>query len=311
MQKIGLVFSGGGGKGAYEIGAWRAMEELGLAKDIIAVSGTSVGALNAALFAQGDLHKAERAWLSMAPSDILSIDLKGLLLKIISIGITPTRSITSIITTLATYGVFKRDGLARIIDNYLDVEVLKLKKLPSFACATQIKTLNANYFQLQDFKTDYIKDILLASSAIPIAFPTQKIEEDVYLDGFLTDNTPIQPLAAMDCDIIITIMLSRSDLLPIEKYPNSKIIPIYPQECPGWSLDFNGISEKMQHGYDDTIKVLAPVFELMETNYQYSKALLDYKAQHQKFNQLMLDSNNLDREINTTKKELLKVINRW
>ena len=67
----------------------------------------------------------------------------------------------------------------------------------------------------------------------------------------------------------------------------------------------------MQHGYDDTMKVLAPVFELMETNYQYSKALLDYKAQHQKFNQLMLDNNNLDREINTTKKELLKVINRW
>lgn len=50
VQKIGLVLSGGG-KGAYEVGVWRAMEQLGLAKDIAAVSGTSVGALNAALFA--------------------------------------------------------------------------------------------------------------------------------------------------------------------------------------------------------------------------------------------------------------------
>jgi predicted acylesterase/phospholipase RssA len=47
-----ISFSGVGGKGPYQVGVWRAMEELGLAKDIFAVSGTSVGALNAALFAQ-------------------------------------------------------------------------------------------------------------------------------------------------------------------------------------------------------------------------------------------------------------------
>jgi len=75
MKKIGLVFSGGGGKGLYEIGVWRAMERLGLAKNIVAVSGTSVGALNAALFAQGNLAKAEEVWMNMSPSDVLSIDL--------------------------------------------------------------------------------------------------------------------------------------------------------------------------------------------------------------------------------------------
>jgi NTE family protein len=49
--KIGLVFSGGGGKGAYEIGVWKAFKEYGIDKYVCAVSGTSVGALNAALFA--------------------------------------------------------------------------------------------------------------------------------------------------------------------------------------------------------------------------------------------------------------------
>ena len=58
MKKIGLAFSGGGGKGPYQIGVWRAMQELGLADSINAVSGTSVGALNAVLFAQKDLKKA-------------------------------------------------------------------------------------------------------------------------------------------------------------------------------------------------------------------------------------------------------------
>ena len=48
FQRIGLVLEGGGGKGSYQIGVLKAIRELGLEKKIVAVSGTSVGALNAA-----------------------------------------------------------------------------------------------------------------------------------------------------------------------------------------------------------------------------------------------------------------------
>ena len=58
FQRIGLVLEGGGGKGSYQIGVWKAIRELGLEKKIVAVSGTSVGALNAALFAKGDFETA-------------------------------------------------------------------------------------------------------------------------------------------------------------------------------------------------------------------------------------------------------------
>ncbi len=71
MPKLGLVFSGGGGKGAYQIGVWRAMAQLGIAKEVHIVSGTSVGALNAALFALGDLTCAEGIWKSLSPKQIL------------------------------------------------------------------------------------------------------------------------------------------------------------------------------------------------------------------------------------------------
>ena len=62
MKRIGLVLDGGGGKGAYQIGVWKAMRETGIDKYIKAVSGASVGGLNAALFVQGDYEKAERIW---------------------------------------------------------------------------------------------------------------------------------------------------------------------------------------------------------------------------------------------------------
>ena len=55
QKKIGLVLSGGGAKGAYEVGVWAALEQLGLTGSIDGIIGSSVGALNAVLFALGDL----------------------------------------------------------------------------------------------------------------------------------------------------------------------------------------------------------------------------------------------------------------
>ena len=69
MDAIGLVFAGGGGKGAYQIGVWRAVRELQLEQHIAVVAGTSVGALNAALFLKGDLAFAEQLWGSISTAD--------------------------------------------------------------------------------------------------------------------------------------------------------------------------------------------------------------------------------------------------
>ena len=63
-EPLGLVLSGGGAKGSYEVGVWSALHEAGLAEDVVAVSGTSIGAVNAALFASWpDPKGAETLWL--------------------------------------------------------------------------------------------------------------------------------------------------------------------------------------------------------------------------------------------------------
>ena len=49
-EPLGLVLAGGGGKGAYQVGVWKALSEYGLAQRVTVISGTSVGALNGALF---------------------------------------------------------------------------------------------------------------------------------------------------------------------------------------------------------------------------------------------------------------------
>jgi len=305
------VLSGGGGKGPYQVGVWRAMEELGLAKDIAAVSGTSVGALNAALFAQKDLKNAEDAWLSMSPSDILHIDVPHILKLLLKRAVTAPISLPASLATLAMHGVFSRKGLLRIITEYLDESKVKKIGMPCFACATKMPLFKKEYFSLQEYSQGAIEDILLASSAIPIAFPVQRVDGNSYLDGFLTDNTPIKPLVNEGCDIVIVIMLSRSDLLPVDEFPNCKIIPIYPQEDPGGVLNFNNIPNKLQNGYDDAMKVLAPVFELIEVNYQYSVELQNYKKQHHEFKQIQNDKKQIDLALEQSERALQEEMNKW
>ena len=57
-QKIGLVLGGGGGKGAYQVGVWKALREYKIEKYITHISATSIGSLNSLLFVNKELDKA-------------------------------------------------------------------------------------------------------------------------------------------------------------------------------------------------------------------------------------------------------------
>lgn len=75
MKKTALVLSGGGSRGAYEIGVWKALKELGIEIDM--VFGTSVGAINGAMVAQDEPELAERLWKQMQTSMIFDLDTDG------------------------------------------------------------------------------------------------------------------------------------------------------------------------------------------------------------------------------------------
>ena len=72
-HKIGLVLSGGGAKGAYEIGVWRALENLQVTELIDGIIGTSVGAMNGALLDTCGLEKAAEVWANLKQSDLLHL----------------------------------------------------------------------------------------------------------------------------------------------------------------------------------------------------------------------------------------------
>ena len=67
-----MALEGGGARGAYQIGAWKALTEAGV--HISAVSGTSVGALNGALITMGDVRHAEELWANIRYSEVMDVD---------------------------------------------------------------------------------------------------------------------------------------------------------------------------------------------------------------------------------------------
>ena len=68
----GLVLEGGGGRGGFHIGVWQALRELNI--EINGVTGTSVGALNGALFALGKYDEAVKLWSNIQTTDVLDVD---------------------------------------------------------------------------------------------------------------------------------------------------------------------------------------------------------------------------------------------
>ena len=72
MGKKAVVLGGGGSRGSYQIGVWKALRELGFDYEI--VTGTSVGALNGALMVQKDYELAEAMWQKLKTQDVMDID---------------------------------------------------------------------------------------------------------------------------------------------------------------------------------------------------------------------------------------------
>lgn len=189
MKNIGLVFSGGGARGAAHIGVLKAFEEYGLSPTHI--SGTSVGAIVGALYAAG-VH-----W-----SEILSFFKE-----------------TSIFH--AKRLAFKKPGLLDTDKFYDDLKVFfpddnfnALEK-PLFIAATNVLTGD-----LKIFNNGQLIKPIIASASFPGVFTPTEINGAYYIDGGILNNFPVDPLKK-HCDKIIGVFINSLDDIDIKDLKHS------------------------------------------------------------------------------------------
>lgn len=327
LRGVGLVLSGGGGKGAYEIGVWKALDEYGVTPNITAVSGTSVGALNSVLFAQGNCAQAEQVWSSISPEAVISLNhipAYDQFIKSASEFLAESRYFDLfqsvyqwVMRQLADRGALSKEGLSRLIDRSIKPERVMSFCGPIYTAAYNISSQSVVYFDLKQAGSfAALKDRLLASASIPIIFGKTYVDGSLYWDGGIPgvgDNVPVRPLYDEGYRSLVVVHLSREEPVERERFPGCNIIEIMPQENLGGmvsgTMNFTASSarENIQRGYKDTARILQPLYQTGMALNQIYAAFQRASDEQMRF---MAEYNAINQERDQTSKEINQLLNK-
>ncbi|WP_429085050.1 patatin-like phospholipase family protein [Brassicibacter mesophilus] len=250
----GLVLEGGGAKGSYQIGAYKALKDLGI--EIKGVAGTSVGAINGAMIAQGDIDRAYEVWYNMNPSRILDIDEKHIE-KILEMDL-KKQDISSIVKkakTIVTNGGFDTKYIRALIKDNVDEGKLRESQIDFGIVTVSLTDKKPMELYLEDIPEGKLIDYIMASAYHP-AFKLEKMDGKLYLDGGFYDNLPIKLLQKKGYKDIIAIRLYALGRIRKVNEDNLNITYISPSEKLCKTLDFSNRNARknLKMGYYDTLR---------------------------------------------------------
>lgn len=217
MMKRALVLTGGGARGAYQVGMLRELV-VNQHLDFHIIRGVSVGALNAAFLAQapttGDsqaalvkqVHELQELWLSeIKGNHSVYADRLGLL------GL-----------AAGTDSLYSLQPLRQLIDKRLHVEALRTSGR-NFTVGT-VSLVTGRYEEWPPSDEHFV-DKLIASSAIPVVFPFVDFKEDkeVLVDGGVRNITPLGSVFREEPDEIYILLASQVIREDTEDLPSSAV----------------------------------------------------------------------------------------
>ena len=259
-KKIGLVFSGGGARGAYQVGAWQAMNELGITPSITAVYGTSVGAINGAAFVQGDIGITRDIWHQLSYNKVFANH----------------PNIRPSFKTRRAYlqwikGAFKQRGmdvspLKDMLRVSLDETLIRSNPIDFGVVVYDLTSKKSCYLNAENLPDGQLVEFVIASATFP-TFKPHRIGDKLYLDGGISDNRPMQFFKNnSDIDLVICIDVTAARHF----WPNKstkgdhEVFFVRPSRLLGSPLAFNlqRIESNLKLGYEDTRRQLGAYFSV-------------------------------------------------
>jgi NTE family protein len=304
--KFGLVLVGGGAKGAYQAGAIKYLsEKINFVPDIIA--GTSIGALNGAILASHQpFPEAVRRLNDIWDKEI---DQNKILEAIDPLFPIKTALLKPEFIENLLYKNVEPNALRNGIE--LWVTVFPSIKIPVFGIgASAIQALGNFVSATAGKKPDWrsvkniadkqdLYNLILASAAIPVAFPARTVEGQLYCDGFLGDNIPVKPLAVRGCKYVIVIHLCSEEIFYSSNFPDTAIIEIRPRKSTTRSgtpiigslssvLDFSPkrIAELKQCGEEDAQYFIEYIFDKLKIWKEWHESHEEILASAERLRQL-------------------------
>ncbi len=246
MGKKAVVLGGGGAKGAYEIGVMKALKELKF--DYQIVTGTSVGSLNGALFAQKDYRVAEKMWLSLDTSKVLDMQTTG----------QEEIGYAELAKMLMENRGLDYHNLKRLLLEVIDEQKIRKSGVDFGLVTVRYPLLQPVQLFADQMEEGKLVEYLLASAACFPAMKRHEIDGETYIDGGYYDNLPIDLAIQRGAEEIVAVDLGAVGVMRKTKDRSSVSVITVKSEWPlGPMLLFQKqqIWQNIQQGYVDTLKV--------------------------------------------------------
>lgn len=255
----GLVLEGGGAKGAYHVGAYKALRELGI--EIGGIAGTSIGAINGAMMVQGDYDLLEKVWHSINSYELFDLDekilddLRNFNLQEINFSYLLHQS-----KEILNNRGLDTSNIRALFDTYIDEDMVRGSNIDFGIVTVDLTNKKPLELYKEDIPYGKLIDFLIASANLP-AFKIEEVDGKKYLDGGFYNNLPIGLLCKKGYKDIIAVRTMAMGVVRRVKEKDVKITYIQPADGSLGSmlgaLDFN--REKadtlIKLGYYDTMKV--------------------------------------------------------
>lgn len=256
-MKRAIVLCGGGSLGSYEIGVWKYIKEANISFDI--VTGTSIGAINGALFAAGDYENAVHLWNQVGVDKVIKngIDFPRDFLQEFDW----KHDIGKLQVLAKTYISNKGADISPFMDwvkKVVPVKDVKNSPVTLGVVTTSFPGRKEIDVVLNDVPEENILDYLHASSACYPVFPVYSFNGKSYIDGGYCNNLPIDFAIRLGAEEIIAVLLRAVPKVPQHKELMELpfVTTVRPSHDTGSIMNFNRdvCLDNMKLGYLDACK---------------------------------------------------------
>ncbi len=258
QQTYGLVLAGGGAKGAYQIGAWRALRKLGI--EFNAIAGTSIGAINGALMAQGSFETAMRFWSNAEVSNGINLpfELKS------GDNLFSLSNMPQIFYEVLRNGGIDISPAKKIVEDNISEEAVRASNIPLAIVTFNLNNMKPVELFVSDMPEGTMIDYIMASARFP-GLNKQGPDDSQYLDGGVYDNAPLGILRRHGYHRLIVIDISsRKGMAHKEDWSCANIVyirPYVPEDLgAAFEFDKDMNERRMEMGYYDTKKAFGELF---------------------------------------------------
>lgn len=239
-----LVLGGGGAKGSYEVGVWKALNKLNMKFDI--VTGVSIGSINGAFYVANEYKKCLKMWQKITTSDLFDVAIGSKMSK---------EDIKLLVKQMSTGGISFSNAYNFLKKN-INEEKVRKSKIDYGLVTVSLTNKKPRFLTKEQIPYGKLVDYICASSICYPFVHAQDINDESFIDGGFYDGIPINLAIDMGATEILAVDLS---VLAINKKPkdkNIKVDVIKMKDKTPLTLTFTKeyANKNIKYGYNDTMK---------------------------------------------------------